>query len=76
MKFVLILFGFTVIANFANAAFFTNSPDADSFVRAAAPTLNYGGAGALSVSGSNSVNGSGVTNGTFDGFIRFNTPRW
>lgn len=55
------------------AAVFTNSVSVDSFVRAAAPTLNYGAAGALSVSGTSAVNGSGVTNGAFDSFIRFNT---
>jgi hypothetical protein len=55
------------------AGVFTNSVSVDSFVRANAPTLNYGGAGALSVSGTDAVNGSGVTNGAFDSFIRFNT---
>ena len=45
----------------------------DSFVRAAAPGFNYGAAGALSVSGPNAVNGSGVANGVFDSLIRFNT---
>lgn len=55
------------------AALFTNSASADAFVRELAPTLNYGGAGALSVSGGSAVNGSGVTNGVFDCFLRFNT---
>jgi hypothetical protein len=58
---------------FANAAIYTNSPDADAFVRAAAPTSNYGGAGALSVSGANATNSLGTANGVFDSFIRFNT---
>jgi hypothetical protein len=35
--------------------------------------LNYGSAGSLAVSGPNAVNGSGVANGVFDSFIRFNT---
>ena len=63
----------TLIGASAQAALFTNSASSDAFVRAAAPTLNYGGAGALSVSGSNSVNGTGVNNGVFDSFLRFNT---
>jgi len=67
----LLLISLTVTAN--AAIFMTNSPDADAFVRAAAPTLNYGAAGALSVSGPNGTNSSGVTNGAFDSFIRFNT---
>src|SRR5258708_14199523 len=46
-------------------------PDADSFVRSLEPTNNYGGGGALSVSGSAAVNGSGVQNGLFDTLMRF-----
>jgi hypothetical protein len=46
-------------------------PDADSFVRSLAPTNNYGGAGAISVSGSAAVNGSGQQNGLFDSLLRF-----
>jgi hypothetical protein len=57
----------------ATAAWFTNSVSVDSFVRAAAPGSNYGGAGALAVAGANAVNASGVANGPFDTFIRFNT---
>ncbi len=50
----------------------TNMPDVDAFLRALAPALNYGGAGALSVSGTNAeVNNP--TNGAFDTFMRFNT---
>jgi hypothetical protein len=56
------------------AAIFTNSADADAFVRTNAPTANYGGAGSLSVSGSSSTNTAfGVTNGIADTFIQFNT---
>ena len=73
MKLLLTFLASIVIAGSSRAAFFTNSASADSFVRSNAPTSNYGGAGALSVSGFNSVNGSGVTNGVFDSFIRFNT---
>ena len=66
--------GATVSVQFCPAAVFTNTAaSADAFVRAAAPALNYGGAGALCVSGSSASNGSGVTNGIFDSFIRFNT---
>ncbi len=49
------------------------TPDADSFVRSAAPDSNYGGGGALSLSGSAAVNGSGQQNGLFDTLIRFPT---
>lgn len=61
---------FLAVAASAQAAWFTNSFSADAFVRAASPTLNYGGAGALSISGTNAVNGLGATNGAFDSFIR------
>lgn len=73
MKFLIILVLFSVSTGAVKAAVFTNSVAADAFVRAAAPTLNYGAAGALSVSGSSSTNGLGVANGVFDTFIRFNT---
>jgi hypothetical protein len=46
-------------------------PDGDAFVWSLASTSNYGGAGALSVSGSNAVNGSGVQMGLFDTLMRF-----
>jgi hypothetical protein len=57
----------------ASAPTFTNSTSADSFVRAAAPALNYGGAGAGSVSGNTATNAAGVANGPSDTFLRFNT---
>ncbi len=72
MKKILTLLTLAVVVS-ARAACFTNSVSVDSFVRASAPTLNYGGAGALSVSGTNAVNASGATNGAFDSFLRFNT---
>jgi len=49
----------------------SNSPVADAFVRSADPTHNYGGAGALSVSGLIATNGNGVQQGAFDSFLRF-----
>lgn len=49
----------------------TNYPTADTFVREAAPTANYGGAGSVSVSGSAAVNGSGTENGPADALLRF-----
>lgn len=52
----------------------SNYPDKDAFVRELAPNSNYGGAGALSVSGTNPVSGS-PTNGPFDSFMSFNTAR-
>lgn len=73
MKELLAISIVTLAVQFANAAIYTNSPDADAFVRAAAPTSNYGGAGALSVSGADATNNLGTTNGIFDTFIRFNT---
>ena len=47
------------------------NPDADAFVRSLDPTHNYGLAGALSVSGSSAVNGSGQQMGLLDSFMRF-----
>jgi hypothetical protein len=47
------------------------APDGDAFVRAAAPASNYGGAGALSVSGSTATNGSGVQMDLADSLLRF-----
>ena len=44
---------------------------ADAFVRSADATHNYGGAGALSVSGTIATNASGVQQGAFDSFLRF-----
>ncbi|MEI8288255.1 MAG: hypothetical protein WCH99_02180 [Verrucomicrobiota bacterium] len=72
MKLLPILLSAIVLASSTRGAFFTNSPDADTFVRSNAPTLNYGTAGALSVSGIYATNATGVTNGAFDSFIRFN----
>ncbi len=46
-------------------------PDADAFVRSVAPSANYGGAGAIAISGSTAVNGANETNGVFDSLIRF-----
>lgn len=49
----------------------TNLPTSDAFVRAEDPTRNYGGAGALAVSGTASTNRLGVANGVFDTLMRF-----
>lgn len=46
-------------------------PEADAFVWSQAPSNNYGGAGALSVSGSAAVNDLGQQNGLFDSLMRF-----
>ena len=67
------LFALACAGHSAWGACVTNSFSADAFVRAAAPTFNYGGAGALSVSGANATNGQNVTNGAFDSFVRFNS---
>jgi hypothetical protein len=55
----------------AQFAELTVTADADTFVRSAAPTNNYGGAGAIAVSGSAAVNDSNQQNGRFDSLIRF-----
>jgi hypothetical protein len=73
MKMFLSVLSVLASATAAPAAWFTNSVSVDSFVRSAAPSSNYGGAGALAVSGATAANGSGVTNGVFDTFLRFNT---
>jgi hypothetical protein len=74
MKFIATVFAFFTVSISVLAAIFTNSPSADAFVRSNAPTANYGGAGALSVSGSSATNStSGAANGIADTFIRFNT---
>jgi hypothetical protein len=57
----------------AQSVVVTTAPDADAFVWSAAPDSNYGSAGALSVSGSSAVNGSGQQNGLFDSLMRFPT---
>ena len=68
-----VLFALMISAATAGAAVFTNSVSQDAFVRAAAPTSNYGAAGSLAVSGASATNGTGVTNGAFDSLIRFST---
>ncbi|HUJ10846.1 MAG TPA: PEP-CTERM sorting domain-containing protein [Verrucomicrobiae bacterium] len=57
-------------ATSAQATISANSV-ADAFVRSADPTHNYGGAGALSVSGTIATNANGVQHGVFDSFLRF-----
>lgn len=73
MKLFLSLLALLVLIDCADAAVFSNSPDADAFVWAANPGSNYGAAGALTISGPAANNGSGATNGVFDSFIRFNS---
>src|SRR5277367_7189529 len=53
--------------------FLTNYPVADTFVRSLDPTHNYGGAGALSVSGPIATNVIGQQEGLLDSFMRFDT---
>jgi hypothetical protein len=60
-----------LIASVVYGATLSIRPDADSFIRSQAPTSNYGGGGALSVSGAAAVNGSGQQNGAFDTLMRF-----
>jgi hypothetical protein len=57
--------------SFSQTATVTINPEADAFVRAADPFGNYGGAGAIAVSGPTAVNGSNQPNGAFDSLMRF-----
>ena len=50
---------------------FTNISVADAFVRSLDPTHNYGGAGALAVSGAIATNVLGQQQGSLDSFLRF-----
>jgi hypothetical protein len=73
MKYILANIAIFALTVSVRAAFYTNSTSADAFVRSNAPTLNYGGAGSLSVSGPTATNGFGAANGASDSFLRFNT---
>jgi hypothetical protein len=73
MKKFYLLFTFFAASSLVHGATFTNSASVDSFVRASAPTSNYGASGADTVSGGNATNALGTANGVFDTFIRFNT---
>jgi len=55
----------------AQAASVTITPDADTFIRSATPTNNFGGAGAIAVSGSAALNENNQQNGLFDSLLRF-----
>jgi len=46
-------------------------PEADAFLRSAQPTNNFGGAGAIGVSGSAATNAGDQQNGLYDSLIRF-----
>jgi hypothetical protein len=64
-----------VLASLSSLAQTTNilvNPEADAFIRAAAPAANYGGAGSLSVGGVTATNGFGVLGGRADSLVRFN----
>jgi hypothetical protein len=54
-----------------DAAIVSVTPEADTFVMSKAPTNNFGGAGAIAVSGSSAVNSNNVQNGLFDSFLLF-----
>lgn len=72
MKLILTVLSSVSVAVAASAAVFsTNTPDKDAFVRSLQPALNYGAAGALTVSGTNATMNN-PTNGAFDTFISFN----
>lgn len=48
-------------------------PTVDSFVRIQAPTRTFGGAGALCVAGTSSINHAGSSRGRFDSMMKFAT---
>src|SRR5262249_24846346 len=50
---------------------FLLNPEEDAFVREAAPTNNYGRAGAVSVGGVGATNGFGVLGGRVESLVRF-----
>jgi hypothetical protein len=56
---------------FSQTAAVTVIPEADAFVRSADPFANYGGAGAIAVSGPMAINATNQQNGAFDSLIRF-----
>jgi hypothetical protein len=56
---------------FSQTATLSVLPEADAFVRFVDPFANYGGAGAIAVSGPTAVNGSNQQNGAFDSLMRF-----
>lgn len=55
----------------AQTATVSVNPSTDSFVTMQNPTLNYGLAGALNVSGADATNNAGQTNGIFASLMRF-----
>jgi len=59
------------VSTLSAQAIFTNISVADAFVRSLDPTHNYGGAGALSVSGLLATNVLGQQQGQLDSFMRF-----
>ena len=61
------------VCSLALGAEITIAPTEDAFVRAAAPTLNYGGAGGLAVAGAEAVNASQQPQGRFDSVLKFDT---
>jgi hypothetical protein len=73
MKLFLTILTLIAAADISRAALFTNTVSVDAFVRSNAPTANYGGAGALTISGATATNAVGTINGNADSFIRFNT---
>ncbi|HXI83951.1 MAG TPA: DNRLRE domain-containing protein [Verrucomicrobiae bacterium] len=62
---------FLVASSVTAQVVLTNYPVADTFVRSLDPTHNYGGAGALSVSGLIATNVIGQQAGLLDSFLRF-----
>jgi hypothetical protein len=73
LQYIIILAALFLLSHscFSQTATVTVNPEADAFVRAADPFANYGGAGAIAVSGPTAVNAINQQNGAFDSLIRF-----
>ena len=71
VRFLIACLWVLIASSAPSQTFLTNYPVADTFVRSLDPTHNYGGAGALSVSGSIATNVIGDQAGLLDSFMRF-----
>jgi hypothetical protein len=68
---IIVCMWLTVVPSLSAQIVATNISVADAFVRSLDPTNNYGGAGALSVSGPIATNAVGQQGGLLDTFMRF-----
>jgi hypothetical protein len=70
-RFLAVCLSLFIVSSGTAQVFLTNYPVADTFVRSMDPVHNYGGAGALSVSGPIATNIIGQQAGLLDSFMRF-----